>query len=115
MHYTLLETKAQITCTLEELVKMESLDQCIYATPDLQGTMVQLYIASRPASRDDFMLVDVEDFLAEMELDTEVESCGPEKAMIAVPAGLDCRPLHLRPTCPKSVCRFDRRRSARLR
>jgi len=42
---------------------------------------VQLYIASRPASRDDFMLVDVEDFLAEMELDTEVESCGPEKAM----------------------------------
>ena len=76
MHYTLLETKAQITCTLEELVKMESLDQCIYATPDLQGTIVQLYIASRPASRDDFMLVDVEDFLAEMELET----LGPEES-----------------------------------
>ena len=76
MHYTLLETKAQITCTLEELVQMESLDQCIYATPDLQGTIVQLYIASRPASRNDFMLVDVEDFLAEMELDT----LGPEES-----------------------------------
>jgi hypothetical protein len=37
---------------------------------------VQLYIASRPASRDDFMLVDVEDFLAEMELDT----LGPEES-----------------------------------
>ncbi len=76
MHYTLLETKAQITSTLEELVKMESLDQRIYATADLQGTVVQLYIAHRPASRDDFMLVDVEDFLAEMEFDT----LGPEES-----------------------------------
>ena len=76
MHYTLLETKAQITCTLEELVKMESLDQRIYARPNLQGTVVQLYIANRPTSHDDFMLVDAEDFLAEMEFDT----LGPEES-----------------------------------
>ena len=54
MHYTLLETRARITCTLEELVKMESLDQRIYAMPNLQGTVVQLYIANRPTSHDDF-------------------------------------------------------------
>ena len=76
MHYTLLETTAQITCTLEELVQMESLDQRIYAMPNLQGTVVQLYLANRPTSRDDFMLVDAEDFLAEMAFET----LGPEES-----------------------------------
>jgi len=84
MHYTLLETNAQITCTLEELMKMESLDQRIYATADRQGAIVQLYIASRSTSRDDFMLVDAEDFLAELEFDT----LGPEELKREDLAGL---------------------------
>jgi hypothetical protein len=64
MDYTIHETTIDITCTFAELVKMDSLDHGIYATPP-DGLANQLYLSHQPHSRDDFLLASVEDFCEE--------------------------------------------------
>jgi hypothetical protein len=65
MDYTIHETTVDITCTFAELVKMDSLDHGIYATPTPDGLANQLYLSHQPHRRDDFLLATVEDFCEE--------------------------------------------------
>ena len=62
MHYTINEGTVTITCTFEDLTTMEALGQALYATPTPDGEANQVYLASRPQWRDDFVLATDQDF-----------------------------------------------------
>jgi hypothetical protein len=62
MDYHINTTTVDITCTFEELCRMDSFDQGIYATPTPTGDANQCYVSSQPHFKDDFLLAIVEDF-----------------------------------------------------
>jgi hypothetical protein len=60
--YTLTPHNVELILSLQELVRMESLDLGIYATPNQDGDATEVYIAQQPRFRDDFVLANVYDF-----------------------------------------------------
>ena len=62
MQYRMVDdaTTVQITCAFEELVRMDSLNLAIYASPG----EAQLYIGAAPHFRYDYLLATVDDFCA---------------------------------------------------
>lgn len=62
MQHTITDTTVELTVTFRELVDMESCGWSIYATPTPAGLANQVYIASQPRFRDDFLLATTQDF-----------------------------------------------------
>jgi hypothetical protein len=94
MHYTLGDETITITCTFAELVRMDSLDLALWATPNAEGRAQELYVAARPRWRHDFGVAEVDDFCQaagwsslgwEEMTEEELAAQGPETITITVP------------------------------
>ena len=64
MHVEITESTVELVVCFGELCRWEQHDLAVYATPGTDPWRAEhVYVASRPAWRDDFLLATVQDFL----------------------------------------------------